>query len=334
MGFLFRPAKMTDLDELYELSKQFVLLNLPANKKIIEKKLETSSKSFSGELKKEDGAQYIFVLVDTVTDKIVASSMILAKHGSEKEPHFSFKLLRQRRYSEHLGIGFIHHLLRLNEETNGPTEIGGLLLDSEYRSNPLKLGKLVSFSRFLFMAGEPDRFQERVLCEFAPKLSKSGKSHLWEELGRKFTGLTYEEADRLSLKTKEFIKQLFPIEDIYLSLLSPDVRLNLGKVSEKTEPAKHMLESQGFEYLNEIDPFDGGPHFGVLLKEIKIIKEAVQSDIEFSVILEGKPTHIVSMGKANKFLATYGFMKDDKVLVDQSLEKYFGTTTKALVARL
>ena len=71
---------------------------------------------------------------------------------------------------------------------------------------------------------------------------------------------------------KEFIESLFPEEDIYLTLLDAKARLVLGRVGEATKPAQHLLEGIGFEYLDEVDPFDGGPHYGAKTKEVLPIK--------------------------------------------------------------
>lgn len=321
MSFIVRPVRENDLNNIFDLSSQFVLLNLPANKEMLKKKISKSLKSFSGELSKDAGAEYLFVLESLEDAKLIGCSMILAKHGSEETPHYCFKVLKQEMHSEDLGIGFIHHVLRLSAEMDGPTEIGGLVLDSEFRSNPLKLGKLISFARFLFIARNKEKFQKKLLCEFAPLLTADGKSHLWEELGRKFTGLTYEEADRLSLKNKEFIRQLFPIEDIYLALMSPEVRLNLGKVSESTEPAKHLLGKIGFRYLNEIDPFDGGPHYGANVDEVSLVRDSFHSKIEFHSSKLELVDHIVAFQEEDSFVSVYAKEEDGKLLVDSSLKE-------------
>ncbi len=49
-------------------------------------------------------------------------------------------------------------------------------------------------------------------------------------------------------------------------------RLVLGRVAESTKPAQHLLESIGFKYLEEVDPFDGGPHYGCKTKDILPIR--------------------------------------------------------------
>jgi arginine N-succinyltransferase len=271
MSFVTRSVNHEDLQQLTDLAKQFNLLNLPGDKKILAEKIARSEASFAGELPK-DKAEYIFVIEDVEEKLVVGSSLIIAKHGNEEVPHCYFKILKRDHFSQDLGLGFIHQVLRFQLDTDGPTEIGGLLVDRSYRRRPERLGKQISLSRFVYMGLNPERFEERVLCELTPPLTEEGRSEFWEALGRRFTGLPYQEADMLSQTNKEFIESLFPEEDIYLSLLDAKARLVLGRVGEATKPAQHLLESIGFEYLDEVDPFDGGPHYGAKTKDILPIK--------------------------------------------------------------
>lgn len=272
MSFIVRAVSREDLLQLTDLAKQFNLLNLPGDRKVLTEKIARSEASFAGELTK-DKAEYIFVVEDTEENLVVGSSLIIAKHGSEMAPHCYFKILKRDHFSKDLGVGFIHQVLRFQLDTDGPTEIGGLLVDKSYRRRPERLGKQISLSRFVFMGMHPDKFEDRVLCELTPPLTDEGRSEFWEALGRRFTGLPYQEADLLSQTNKEFIESLFPEEDIYLSLLDSKARLVLGRVGEATKPAQHLLESIGFTYLEEVDPFDGGPHYGNAINDILPIKE-------------------------------------------------------------
>ncbi|MGZ3770640.1 MAG: arginine N-succinyltransferase [Bdellovibrio sp.] len=271
MSFIVRPARHDDLVQLVDLAKQFNLLNLPGDRKVISEKIERSIKSFAGDLPKEK-TEYLFVLEDVEEQIVVGSSLAIAKHGTEEVPHSFFKIFKRDHFSEDLGIGFIHQVLRFQLDFDGPTEIGGLLVDKAYRRRPEKLGKQISLSRFLYMGLHPERFENRVLCELTPPLTDEGRSEFWEALGRRFTGLPYQEADLLSQSHKEFIESLFPQDDIYLCLLDSKARLVLGRVGEATKPAQHLLESIGFSYLDEVDPFDGGPHYGADTAEILPIK--------------------------------------------------------------
>src|SRR6185503_17550338 len=98
-------------------------------------------------------------------------------------------------------------------------------------------------------------------------------------LGRHFTGLTYQEADRLSKDNKEFINALFPDDPIHTELLPEDVRSVIGQVGEETRGVEKMLRRIGFEYAQQIDPFDGGPHFLANTDPISIVRDAREIEV-------------------------------------------------------
>lgn len=279
MSFVIRSAEEKDLNDLLGLASQFALLNLPPDEDILFEKIQRSEKSFSGQNSEKKDCEYLFVLEDVERKKVIGSSLILAKHGTPDCPHFFYEIRKEDRFSRDLGIGFIHQILRLGSTTDGPTEIGGLLIDKTYRSRPEKLGKQISLMRFVYIGMHPGKFEKKLLCEFAPPLTRDGRSEFWEALGRRFTGLNYQEADVLSQKHKEFIQTLFPRGDIYLSILDSSARQVLGQVSEQTRPAQHLLEGLGFRYLQEVDPFDGGPHYGVEADQNPLIKNLKKATV-------------------------------------------------------
>jgi len=201
--------------------------------------------------------------------------MIHAQHGTEDEPHFFLTVGQEAKFSQTINTGFVHGTLKLGLDTDGPTETGGLILDPDFRGHEQKLGKQISFVRFLYMAIHPERFKEYVHSELMPPFDKYGNSPLWEAIGRRFLNMNYHEADVLSRSNKEFILSLFPSENIYQTLLPIEAREAIGKVGKETEPVQRMLEKIGFKYMYEVDPFDGGPHYRAPLKEIKPIKEKI-----------------------------------------------------------
>jgi arginine N-succinyltransferase len=271
MSFIIRSVQRDDVQQLYELARQFTLLNLPADKKAIEGKIERSTASFAGELGKSE-AEYLFVVEDVEAQMIVGSSTILAKSGTPNSPNFSFRVIKKERFSRDLGIGFIHQILRLNANVDGPTEVGGLVVDRAYRRRPEKVGRMISLIRFVFIGMEPQKFETELHSEMAPPLTDEGRSEFWEALGRRFTGMPYNEADQISSQNNGFIQSLFPEEDIYLALLDSRARLVLGRVGTETQAALHLLNRIGFRYKEEVDPFDGGPHLGCPVKECAVIK--------------------------------------------------------------
>jgi arginine N-succinyltransferase len=250
-------------------------INLPPDEELISSKIESSIKSFHHPSKRLWENYYIFVLEDEDQNEVLGVSMIHAQHGTDEEPHFYLTVGQESKFSQTINTGFVHGTLKLGIDTNGPTEIGGLILDPDYRGHKEKLGKQLSFVRFLYMATNPERFKPMVHSELMPPLDKYGNSPLWEAVGRRFLNMNYHEADILSRKNKEFILSLFPSENIYQTLLPMEARESIGKVGKETEPVKKMLESIGFKYTFEVDPFDGGPHYRCPLKDIRPIKEKI-----------------------------------------------------------
>jgi len=259
--FVIRDARMADLDGLLRLAAILNTVNLPNDRSALESLVDLSVRSFAGRVKNPLRREYLFVMEDTTSGALVGTSQILAQHGTREEPHIYFDVLSEERYSASVDLHFRHTMLRIGFDHDGPTEIGGLVLDPAYRGAPGKLGKQLSFVRFVFMAMHRDRFRPRVLAELLPPLGEGGRSALWEALGRRFTGMTYLEADRVSKTNKEFIRGLFPSGLIYAGLFAEEAQRVIGVVGPQTEGVKKMLTAIGFAPVGRIDPFDGGPHF-------------------------------------------------------------------------
>lgn len=270
--FLIRSAREDDIEELYRLANMVYFINLPADREILKEKISTSLDSFSGAIEDKFAREYIFVLEDVEAKTLVGSSMVIARHGSPASPHMYFELKEIQKYSETIHGGIIHKVLHLKFEDDGPTEIGGLVVNPNFRNHKSKLGRQLSFSRFLFIKMKRRWFKDRILSELMPPLTETGESLLWESVGRKFTNLSYQEADVLSRNNKEFVTSLFPRGDIYTCLLPGEVRDAIGKVGPDTEPVKHMLEKIGFRWREHIDPFDGGPHYWADTDKITIVQ--------------------------------------------------------------
>jgi arginine N-succinyltransferase len=235
------------------------------------------------------------VLEDLAQKRIIGTSMIYAQHGTKRAPHIFFRVENDERYSITLDRYFVHRTLRIGYNYNGPTEIGGLILLPEYRRNAHALGKALSYVRFLFIRMNRPIFRDQVLSELLPPLEADGTSKLWEALGRHFTGLTYQEADRISKDNKEFINALFPDDPIHTELLPADVRALIGQVGEETKAVEKMLRRIGFEYAEQIDPFDGGPHFLAKTDEITIVHDAAEVEVRSGAGGEGRAWAIIAI---------------------------------------
>lgn len=270
--FLLRDVQRRDLPELKKLASELNTVNLPDNQEMLASLIEKSVKSFSGTIGNPLDRQYLFVAEDVGNKGLVGTSMIIAQHGTYESPHIYYEVSEREHYSASLERHFRHKVLSIGYNYAGPTEIGGLVVSPPYRGGAEKIGRQLSYVRFLFVAMHRSAFRDKVLAELLPPLLPDGRSLLWEAIGKKFTGLSYQEADRLSRQNKEFIKELFPSSDIYVSLFPERTQRVVGEVAPDTRGVKRMLERVGFRYVERIDPFDGGPHYEASVDEISLIK--------------------------------------------------------------
>lgn len=271
-----RAATLADEEMLLTLARFLDSVNLPDDREAVRRILSLSERSFRGEIVDPRQREYVFVLHDLLEQRAVGTSLVVAQLGRREAPYIYFDVRVEERYSATLDRHFAHELLSIGYSFDGPTEIGGLVVHPDARRAPEKLGLLISYVRFLFLAMHRGAFQGRVLAELLPPLEADGTSHLWEAVGRHFTGLTYREADRLSKRNKEFIRGLFPDGDIYVSLLSPQARSVIGRVGPQTRGVEKLLRRIGFRYWNRVDPFDGGPHFIAEMDEISLVRRSVR----------------------------------------------------------
>lgn len=296
---IIREVQTKDAAELLRLSAHLDSVNLPNNAKEIKKVISRARNGFSGRAKDVADREYLFVLEDKVSGKLRGTASIIGQHGHPGAPHIYFDVIPDERYSVTLNRHFNHTCLRLGFNFRGPTEIGGLVLDPILRGQGV--GKLMSYVRFLFIAMYRDRFRNNILAELMPPLEKDGRSLLWEHLGRNFTGLDYQEADKLSGQNKEFITSLFPHSSIFASILPKKVQSLIGKVGPETKNVRGMLEAIGFQYSHRIDPFDGGPHFEAVTDNIAPIKNSNAFTLAKGSLepLENDPWALVGIGQTN-----------------------------------
>jgi arginine N-succinyltransferase len=202
--------------------------------------------------------------------------MIVAQLGRRDAPYIYLDVISEEKYSQAVDKHFYHTVLKIGFSYSGPTEIGGLVVHPKHRRANERLGLLISYVRFLYIALHRELFRDEILAELLPPLEPDGTSHLWEALGRRFTGMSYAEADLLSSSDKTFIRDLFPSGDIYSTLLSTEAQNVIGKVGAQTRGVEKMLRRIGFRFAERIDPFDGGPHFVAGVDEISLIRETEQ----------------------------------------------------------
>ena len=270
--FLLREATPADAASILRLARLLDSINLPTEKNSLAALIQRSQQSFRGKLKTRQAGMYLFVLEESATRKIAGTAMIIAKHGTPESPHYYLEMANDQRYSKTLKTMFRHTYLTLRRNIDGPTEVGGLIVDPAFRQHPAKIGKQLSFIRFLYLAMHPDRFEDEVIAEMMPPLTDNKESLFWECYGKRVTGLDFRAADKLSMKDKEFIETLFPSIPIYTCMLPVDVQEQIGQVGASSQGAVHLLEKIGLRFLRHVDPFDAGPYYGAKVEEILLVK--------------------------------------------------------------
>jgi arginine N-succinyltransferase len=211
-GFIIRDIAPEDLGDFQKAAVHLDSVNLPDDREALAAIIERSRRSFAAVAAgaSEPAAKdrcFVFVAADRDSGEVVGTSMIFPQHGSRKAPHVYFDVLEEERYSDTLDRHFVHRVLRIGYNYKGLTEIGGLVVRPEFRRHPDRFGRLLMSVRFLYIARHRTAFRDEVLSELMPPLEPDRTSLLWESLGRRFTGLSYQEADRLSQDNKEFIRR-------------------------------------------------------------------------------------------------------------------------------
>ncbi len=268
-----RPVKTQDLECLYELAgkAKVGLTTLPRNRKILKRRIQKSLKSFAAKSKKPGDYTYLFVMEDLSKKRVVGTASVVAKVGV-KEPFYTYQLKTAKTYSKLLKVRKTIPYVVLKIIRNGPSEVGTLFLDPSYRHGGN--GRLLSFSRYLFMAQYPQCFQKEVIAELRGVIFKNEHSPFWDALGKYFFEVEFKKADLMVMQDKSFIADLMPKHPIYLPLLPPSAREVIGQVHPETLPALILLKKQGFKVIDEIDIFEAGPVLKVKVKDIKTVKES------------------------------------------------------------
>ena len=102
---LIRPVAIKDHAEILELAQEAGIgfTSLPADAKVLERKIERSVNSFKSTPRTEGGENFLFVLVDTDSGKLVGTTGIVT-HVGLKRPFYSYKLSTIVQASEELDI--------------------------------------------------------------------------------------------------------------------------------------------------------------------------------------------------------------------------------------
>ena len=286
---ILRPVAERDLEDLLALAALLDTMNLPRDPDFLRERIAISQRSFAAALGAGEpgpdprAAVFVFVMEDLSSGHCIGTSLIRAKVGRPGEPYYWLEVSSEERRSPELGKRLVHRKLRLCSTEDGPTELGGLVLDPAWRHHPSRCGKALSVVRFAFIAAHPELFERELIAEMLSPFQAPGRNLLWDAFGAKFTGLPYRDADHLSARTKQFIADLFPRDPVYATLFPEEVQRVIGQPGETAKAAVRILEKVGFHPLNQVDPFDGGPYYGAARDAIVPVRERRE------LVLPGEP---------------------------------------------
>lgn len=270
---IVRRVQETDLDQLFQLiqKSEYGLTTLKISKDELESRIEKSLFAFAQKTAKPAGQPYVFVMEDLAVGQIVGTCSIYAKVGGF-EPLYSYEIKKSIHHSDDLEVHKEIDVLHLREEHNGPSEIGSLFLSPDYWGSGH--GRMLSMSRFLFIAEFPERFESEVIAEMRGVVDSTGISPLWSALGSHFFQIEFPKAETLTSLSKKFIGDLMPKHPIYIPLLPESAQQVIGQVHKNTQPALAVLEKEGFEFRNLVDIFDGGPTLHCEAHNIRSVRDS------------------------------------------------------------
>lgn len=272
-----RPVCIDDTDDLLHLAGLLDTLNLPRDREAIASIIATSQASFAqltaSPIDTDTAMEARTHTLVAVQDKrILGTASLLSHHGTPDDPHYYLRVVSHTLHSTQLDTQRTRHLLRLEHDETPWTELGGLIVHPEARGQGI--GKLLLAVRLLLVAMHAAQFCSRFLAELLPTRRADGGNAFWDALGGPLTGLNYYRADLLCRSDKEFIKSLFPHHEIVLELLPKAAQVIVGEVGPATVPARRMLQRVGFQYLETVDPFDGGPHYGAEWQDVEPLRRS------------------------------------------------------------
>lgn len=307
-----RPAQLTDQDAVLDLAKQagFGMTSLPPDPHVLEEKIKSSVASFAGTYSKPGQESFFFVLEDPEKNHIAGTCGIKARIGLT-QPFYSYKLTTITQISTQLDKFTKHELLQVTNDLTGSTEVGALFLQPAYRRD--RMGKMLSLARFLFIAAFPDKFAEQIIAEMRGMHDASGVSPFYNALPKHFFEMSFTDADYINAtQGNQFINDLMPKYPVYISLLPKSARQTIGQVNAASEPARMMLEAQGFKFTGYVDIFDGGPTMIAARDATHVVRTSVVTQIGQVIELpEETPKYAVSNDQFATFRCAAGRLRPE-----------------------
>lgn len=336
-----RTIRKEDLDGLLLLVKHVGggMTTLKPDKKMLSKRIALACDSFAEKVPMER-RDYLFVMEDTALKKIIGVCAVRSTVGLD-EPFYNYRIGTLVHSSKELNVYSRMDTLYLSNDLTGSSELCSLFLHPDHRTSTN--GKLLSKSRFLFIAQFPHLFSEKLIAEMRGFQRPDGSSPFWDNLGRHFFQMDFSRADDLTITGKKsFIAELMPQYPLYVTYLAEEAQKAIGEVHVDTAPARRLLEEEGFYFEGYIDIFDGGPVEQVRISELRSsrLSELVEvinypDVVDYDHALDAEPTLV-----ANTHMQDYRIIvgdtspKDGKVQLTKEQQQVLGCHPQSLVRTL
>ncbi len=271
---IIRPIHAGDLNSLLRIAEESGpgFTSLPADIELLKRKIARAEASFSNVVEKPTDEGYLMVLEDTAANEVVGTCAIEAAVGIN-ESLFHFRLGSEEHHSNSIDVHQKLETLTLCHDYTGASELCSLFLRQAYRQG--HTGRMLSRSRFLFLAQHPERFSETIIAEMRGVNDIDGHSPFYDWLQKHFLGIDFIQADYLSgLGKKSLMAEVMPHHSVYVCLLPQEAQRVIGQVHRHTRPALSLLQAEGFRCRGYVDIFDAGPTVECRLAEIRAVRES------------------------------------------------------------
>lgn len=301
---IIRPIKREDIELLGEFSFESLLgfTNLPRNRDKLLEKIIHSESSFSKNIEKPGDEEYFFVLEDLTTGRIGGTSAILAQ--SLLSSQHCYQIATVPNPVKHVTAIKDIKVLKIIENIPDSSEICALYLYPSFRHSGQ--GRLLSLSRFLFIANHKKRFKKKFLAELRGYIDQTQVSPFWEGIGRHFCDLSFVELMAQIEIDQRLAPQILPEFPIYIPLLPKETQEAIGKTHDSSKPAYKMLMQENFSFNQEVDIFEGGPILTANTDEIRTIQKSASLLVELTREKLSDETEYILANEKLDFRACYG----------------------------
>ncbi|MGB0893708.1 MAG: arginine N-succinyltransferase [Parashewanella sp.] len=300
---VIRPIRSSDLPALLTIAEEsgHGFTSLPVNKELLANKIARAEKSFNQPAAKPHDEGYLMVLEDTESGEVVGTCGIEAAVGLV-DAFYHYRLGTEVYHSEQINVRNEVETLTLCHDYTGAAELCTLFLRDTYRKN--SNGRMLSRSRFLFLAQHAERFGNKVIAEMRGVSDEKGDSPFYDWLQKFFIGIDFVKADYLSgLGQKSFMGEMMPRNPIYVCLLPEDAKKVIGEVHPNTLPALKLLQAEGMQFRGYVDIFDGGPTVECDLEQLRSVKESRLLTVSIGEMPSSDTRYIISNTKLADYRA-------------------------------